>query len=258
MSALTREASADLNALWAKADALASKEFAAYMIEAFPDLATEYAALAAEVAAAWYAESLSTTLFVPVPGPLPAAEALTKSAQWALGGSGMIGLDRLQGTLQRSTWDAARQTIFTNTDEEGGRWARHASANACAFCALMASRGAVYTSEEAALKVVGRGKEMSLADRRARAAGRTRVNGHTAAGGMKTRGTQALGDKYHDFCHCIAIEERPGQKYEPPDYVQKWDEAYILASRETKKKGRYGAIDTKAVLAHMRENLGSH
>ncbi|MFE3572387.1 hypothetical protein ACFXON_23480, partial [Bacillus subtilis] len=135
--------------------------------------------------------------------------------------------------------------------------ARHARADACAFCALMASRGAVYTSEAAAERVVGRGKEMSLADRRARAAGHSRVNGHTAAGGKRTRGTQALGDRYHDFCNCVAVEVRPGEEYDPPDYVRKWDEAYIVASRETKKKGRYGAIDPKAVLAHMRENLGA-
>lgn len=253
-------AAADLDTLWARAAALADIDFAAYIIEAFPALVDPYAALATEAATVWYEDSPSETDYVPRPGPLPEAEQLLSSAAWALGASGIKGRDRLQGTMQRAVYDSARLTILTNIEDEGNgaRWARHASSNACAFCAMMATRGAVYASKAAAETVVGRGKEMSLADRRARAAGQTRVNNRMAAGGVRARGTQKLGDKYHDHCHCIAVEVRPGDSYEPPDYVDQWNEAYIKASREAPKTGEYGALDPKAILAHMRQDLGTH
>lgn len=258
LAQIGRTAAADLDALWRQAEVLPSSEFAAWVIEAFPTLADPYAAVAADAAATWYGESPGPSGYVPIVGPLPEVAQLTASATWALGADGLIGRDRLQGTLQRAVWDSARSTVLANVDaESGSSWARHASSNACAFCALMASRGAAYNSKAAAESVVGRGKEMSLGDRRARAAGQTRVNGHTAAGGIRERGVRKLGDKYHDHCHCIAVEVRPGQTYQPPEYVQKWDEAYIAASRETPKVGKYDAIDPKAVLAHMRESLGS-
>ncbi|OBA62194.1 hypothetical protein A5780_19235 [Nocardia sp. 852002-20019_SCH5090214] len=251
-------AAADLDALWQQASELPTGEFADYVTQAFPELADPYAAMAAELAATWYADSLSITDYVPVPGPLPIREQLIKSALWALGGNGTVALDRLKGTMQRSVFDGARQTILDNVNQEGARWARYASPNACAFCGLMASRGAVYTSEAAALKVVGRGKEMTLQERRIRAAGGTRFQGRNIAGGIKARGTQKLGDKYHDRCHCIAVEVRPGSEYQPPPHVQKWDEAYVAATRETRGKGEHGAIDVNAVLAHMRASLGTH
>lgn len=61
-------------------------------------------------------------------------------------------LSRLSGGLQRLVAGADRSTILTNTrrDPTAVRFARHASANACAFCAVMATRGAVYRSEDTA------------------------------------------------------------------------------------------------------------
>ena len=81
-----------------------------------------------------------------------------------------------------------------------------------------------YTSEQAAGGVVGRSPSLTLSDRRAIAAGlmtreqamesRLRYSSWRAAkkagksvGDMKarrTRGTQDLGDRYHDNCRCLA------------------------------------------------------
>ncbi|MBF6189433.1 VG15 protein [Nocardia farcinica] len=257
LSQIGRIAEQDLATLWARAAALPSAEFRAYMVEAFPALVEPFAAAAAEAAAAWYDDTPSTTLYVPEPGPLPVALALQESATWALGADGIEGLSRLQGTTQRAVFDAARDTVLHNIESEpGARWARHASANACAFCAMMATRGAVYTSKAAAESVVGRGKEMSLQERRIRAAGGSRIDGRMAAGGVKARGEQKLKTKYHDHCHCIAVEVRPGQSYEPPDYVREWEKAYVAASREAPKSG--DALDPTAILSHMRASLGTH
>ena len=120
--------------------------------------------------------------------------------------------------------------MLANVESEpGARWARYASANACGFCRMIATRhvgdnATFYTSEQAAGGVVGRSPSLTLSDRRAIAAGlmtreqamesRLRYSSWRAAkkagksvGDMKarrTRGTQDLGDRYHDNCRCLA------------------------------------------------------
>lgn len=262
LSQVTSLAANDLTLLWNRAADLSDLEFGKFVIEAFPQLADSYTTIAGELAAFWYDEAGSAASgFVASPAPPPDVEKLAKSAQWALSGLGAEGLDRLQGTLQRAIFDSARETTILNADNEtGSRWARHASANACAFCAMLATRGAVFASEKSAVRVVGAGKEMTEADRRIRGdrTGIVRNRKHQfVSGGVKPRGGRSLGDRYHDHCHCVAIEVRPGWSYQPPDYVDKWEAAYIEASRAA-RTGKHGAIDTTAVLAHMREALGTH
>lgn len=261
-------------------------EAASLLIGAFPELLQPFLAAGGELAAEWYrqltprelpppepgapplivgaatAQALAAAAeFEPVVADVPSLEQLEATVRWALFAPTEPGTvvesvqSRLSGSTQRYVSNSARETLEVNADLEGVRWARHASVNACAFCRMLATRGAVYTSEEAAGQVVGRGKEMSLSDRRRRAAGNVRRRGgRFLAGGTRTRGTQALGAKYHDNCHCIPIPVRAGDSYQPPPYVTEWDEQYIQATRETPGVGRYGAIDTNAVLAHMRAN----
>ncbi|WP_159844897.1 VG15 protein [Nocardia sp. CY41] len=256
---LNRLAVVDINELWRELSGLESSEFRNILVQAFPELLEPYSVAAAELGAEWYAESAPDLPYQPQ-SFLPSSEGLASSASWALAAHGEEALSRLGGAAQRSIWNANRDTIIGNSDREpGATWARVARPGACAFCAMLATRGAVYTSREAALKVVGRGKEMSLTDRRIRAAGGDRrQGGQFAAGGTRTRGTGQLGHKYHDHCSCQAKEVRPGEVYLPPDYVQEWEDAYIKATRETPGVGKYGAIDTDAVLAHMRASLGVH
>lgn len=275
LAQVTRIGADQLNKLWAQASRLSDIDFATFITEAFPELVDPYSAAAADLATDWYNQSPSLSNYTAVPGPLPLAEQLTKSASWALGGDGTKALDRMQGTLQRAINDSARDTIVYNTEfEPGARWARHASANACAFCKLMATRGAVYRTEADALTVRGRSVDLSQGDRRNRAAGngttdellarrigqttyvRGRRKGQTKS--RRTRGSRALGDKYHDHCHCVAIEIRPGASYEPPPYVDEWNDSYARAARESNTKGEYGAVDLKAVLSKMRSDFDSH
>ncbi|MFV8169837.1 ADP-ribosyltransferase [Mycolicibacterium peregrinum] len=58
----------------------------------------------------------------------------------------------LKGTATRSVFSGSRDTVITNANREGVRWARHASANACGFCRMLATRGAVYHSQALAKK----------------------------------------------------------------------------------------------------------
>ena len=145
-----RLAKSDLDRLWVQAGQLADVDFFTFVVEAFPDLVDPYHQAAGQLAANWFEESLPSSLYVArVVDPLP-LEKLAASARWALGGDGGVGLARLQGTLQRAVFDGARGTTLLNVQATGSVWARYASANACAFCRLLSTRGAAYRSENTA------------------------------------------------------------------------------------------------------------
>jgi hypothetical protein len=174
--------------------------------------------------------------FVPRPAPLPPAEKVEQSIRWAV--SAPIAPDstatvesRLSGAVQRYVSNAARDTITTNADREGAKWGRQARPDACAFCRMLATRGADYLSEQAALRVVGR-----------------RTKSRAVPGRLVNvkRGTRDLGEKYHDHCHCTPFVVRPGDSYTPPDYVLEWERQYLSAA--DKSNG-----STKSILSEMRK-----
>lgn len=235
---------------------------------AFPELVLTWGLVAGDLAAVWYDEAAPSLPYRAKVAPPPPVEKFAKSADWALNvGTGVASLAMLEGVLQRGVWDMARDTTMFNVESESGAgWARHASANACEFCRLMATRGAVYASKESATLVGGRGKDVSTNFR----ADGTRKRGGQA-GGVRPRGTQKLGDKYHDHCHCMAVEIRPGGSYEPPPYVAEWEEEYARASAIAREKPRTtttrhgirvdltsaGAGDLKDIMRIMREGVDS-
>ena len=57
---------------------------------------------------------------------------------------------QLERSATRAVGDQARNTLIHNTELEGGKWYRIASATACGFCRLLATRGPVYKSAHAA------------------------------------------------------------------------------------------------------------
>lgn len=180
-------------------------DFRGYVMDFFPLVADSWSHAAADIATTWYDESADLP-YTAEPGPLPSEEQLQASASWALTAHGDDALIRLAGTLQRAVFDGSRNTILHNVARErGASWARHASANACEFCRMMATRGAAYRSR------------------------------NTAAG------------KYHDHCHCIAVEVRPGGRYDPPPYVEQWQQQYQQARRLS------GSSDPKQILAAWRQ-----
>jgi hypothetical protein len=117
--------------------------------------------------------------------PAPAEQAAAV-ARWAAGP--LFGaqpdpaqaLQNLSGGVQRLVLQPARETIADSVDRDpaDARWARVPSgATTCAFCRLLASRGAVYHSEE-------------------------------DAGGMA--------NSYHNSCDCVPTPVWPGES-EPYD-----------------------------------------
>lgn len=231
-------------------------DFFAFIVDAFPELVAQYASTSAELAAMWYEDEAPNLPYSAVPATVPTLEQFAESAKWALGsGGGNLAFAKLSGVLQRGVWGTARDTTVLNAESErGARYARHASANACEFCRMVATRGAVYTSAATASGVVGRGKDVST--NYDPVTGKRKRGGQ--AKGVRVRGSQKVGSKYHDNCRCMAVAVRPGKSYEPPPYVEKWEQEYVEAVRAAsaagRTKGEYGAIDVKAVMAAMRQN----
>lgn len=144
--------------------------------EFVPDLVDTYNPMSAEIAASFYEET-RVAANVPEPhtvilAPTPNADTLQNRLSWAVAplfrtknavDHGLIhagerapdpdlALSRLTSATQLDVAAGARDTIDLNVSEDRGRpkFARHASANACAFCALMAARGSVYRTAESA------------------------------------------------------------------------------------------------------------
>jgi hypothetical protein len=143
-------AQADLDQLWVRAEQLGTAEFFAYLVQAFPDVVDPYNQAAGQLAANWFEESLPASAYIAKVADPPPLERLVSSAKWALGGDGTVALDRMKGTLQRAVFDGARDTTLLNVEATRSKWARYASANACEFCKLLATRGADYRSEKTA------------------------------------------------------------------------------------------------------------
>lgn len=243
---LTTLAQAELVAMWRRAVDLASPaEVAEATRDVLPVIVTAYSLAGATLAADFY-ETVRDAAGVPGAFAAELFDAVAPERVDALIGWGLqplfptqgaldanmlaepdpgAALSRLSGGLQRIVANADRQTITGNVERDpaDARWARHASANACAFCALMATRDATYRTEASALRVT-----------------------------VARNGKQALGEKYHDWCRCISVVEWPDAPLERAPYVDDWQAAYAAATAELG-----GANDPKAILAHMRRTLGA-
>ena len=280
MAQLGQRAKEDMIRLWDAAGRLEDIDFAAYVVDAFPDLAGGAHQLAAEVSATLFEEDFPTIAANAVPAAPLDAEQLKSSAQWALGADGDKALTRLQGTLQRAVFDGDRQTTVFNAQANGMRWIRQAQPGACAFCRLLATRTAfdnTYRSEEAALGVAGRSVNLSTADRRMIASGQmTREEALArrdemfltyqigakkgSPRGRRPRGSRKLGEKYHDDCNCTAKAIPVGRDpmevlaQEEPDYavaVEQWRNEYEKAS-DAANPNDFGSGETKAILREWR------
>jgi hypothetical protein len=221
------------------------RDFPGLLREAFPEIVRPHAEAAAQITAQWFNDIVPDANAQPVVDLSP--ERVTKTLDWALHAPTKTPentesiksaptldetLARLSGSTKRMVLDASRATVITNTTGTTG-WARYASANACAFCRLLATRTDLYSS--AGIKVDPKtGKHYTTVVGR---------SGHP-------RGTQALGEKYHDHCRCIAVPVPAGETYTPPDYVADWQQDYQAARDD-------GNSSLTDILAHMRANTNA-
>lgn len=227
------------------------------LLLAYPELVAPFMGAATEVAAEWYMQLRAgagiTSGFVPVLGPTAPLAQLQAGVRYSLSPlfqpQKFIGSDvltMLAGFTQRMIADSGRDTIANSTAIETRRtyYQRVPKAGCCAFCALIASRGAAYRSAESAGAVQGRGVDAS------ETAGKVGGQGK----GLKSRGSQAIGDSYHDHCRCVVVPKFPGADNDYLDYVEKhFSDQYGEVAAENANNGR----DLKKTLAAWRQEYGT-
>ena len=188
LARLAIEAGNASNRLVSRVGELSREDALAFVTDAFPELIDPFVSASGELTAQWYDENRPRALtgssretFMPEPARMPDRKQLASSARWAL--SSPKPSTALQGSSTRYVFDESRRTVRDNAEREGVRWTRHASADACGFCRMLATR--VLTQSEPGAPGLYRSK--ATASR----------NAHT---------TDIRG---HDHCKCIAVVARP-------------------------------------------------
>lgn len=177
------------------------------MMDLLPVLGNQYASATGEVAAVFSGELMELQ---EVKRPVaPETLELPPAQSWyALAGFGtsdrvmerggmLLAYSLIAGGLTKRLTEFAADTMIGNAGIQSTpmRAQRVPKTGCCAFCGMLASRGAVY-SEESGLKVGGRGVPI----------GEGRGRGSKGRGrGVKTRGSQAIGEKFHDHCRCEMV-----------------------------------------------------
>lgn len=134
------------------AQRVASAQIAAGYIATFRalELGGPDPGFAATTVSEFDAKQLATSMTVT--GPVAVKNAMARGL--SLDAALSIGAARSAAAGMRYALDAGRETILTTVagDDEAVGWARAASGRACAFCAMLASRGPVYREETVAFK----------------------------------------------------------------------------------------------------------
>ncbi|QFG09202.1 MuF-like minor capsid protein [Mycobacterium phage Efra2] len=216
------------------------REGLALITDAYPEVVDPFLGAAGDLTAQWYAEQTAgngayaqisagnatdPANFVPEAAPLPDREQLGASGRWGL--LQPDPLTALRGASTRALFNQSRRTVLDNAEREGVRWVRHAAANACGFCRMLATR------------------VLTMHDDGAPGLYRTKYN---ALHPHKT----ALEAAGHDHCKCVAVPLRDGSTYETPEYVHDWLDDY-----EAVKLGSSGYLRTPGAIAHAMEQRGN-
>ena len=169
-----------------------------YVADGYPDAIAPHVSASGVLSAQWFRE---ITGLAPTPPALPSREQLSRSARWALSRRDPAGA--IEGVSTRSVFTSSRRTIADSSTRHRVGWVRYASATACGFCRMLATRA--LTFDEAGAPGLYRSRRAALASPH-----RPDVRGH-------------------DHCRCIAV---PFRDYTPPGYVYDWLEDYQAVSRD--------------------------
>ena len=208
------------------------------MMDLLPALGNQYASATGEVAAVFSGELMELQ---EVKKPVaPETLALPPAQSWyALAGFGLsdrtmerggmlLAYSLIAGGLTKRLTEFAADTMIGNAGIQSTpmRAQRVPKTGCCAFCGMLASRGAVY-SEESGLKVGGRGVPVGQG------------KGKSSKGrglGVKTRGSQAIGEKFHDHCRCEVVVVTEKNEVQLQADADKYYDSY----RESADKGNDG------------------
>lgn len=187
-------------------DALATR---AALTGTVTELVRDFGTLAAGVGADFYVEARHED---GVPGRAAPRMVVPLSTEQIAAGVGWsiqplfgradetLALSRTSGVLQRLTVNADRATIFESAqrDTVDVRWYRGTSANACSFCALVASR---------------------------------------AVSGIFYRSEQTADFDSHNNCRCFPVPLFGSTKPDLPDYYEGFRDEYVAAGEAVQESG---------------------
>lgn len=248
LDSLSTAALADLRALLSSLEDLSPERSKAILFEAFPEVFNPYAAAASAVSASFYEEVRD---LAGVKGSF-GAETLDSvdTGRWnALVGAGTaprmleqgasnLMFQFLAGGLTSILSTMAADTIYGNAQNERVTvgFQRIPKAGCCGFCGLLASRGAAYSSEASASRVVGRGVPVE----------KTRGKRGGQGKGIKARGSQAAGERFHDHCKCRTVQVYEDTAVEMRADADKYFESYAAARNKVSDGLRLESQTTKA------------
>lgn len=248
---LTTLAFSDIEALLNSLDPTDPVVLREALLDILPDVVQPYLVGSGDLAAVWYEELRNQTeraRFQAVTAGTTLNDSqlsvMTRRAMAPLfGQSESTVFSLLTGSVQRLIANAGRDTIRANVMQDRIRvgYGRVPKPGCCAFCSMLASRGAVYNSAASAGAVTGRGMELGSTD--GRRGGQAR--------GIQARGNQNLGDRFHDNCKCVVAPVFVGDSYYTD--VRREHEAVY---RENVMVRPDGAIDAKGTLAGIRAATG--
>jgi hypothetical protein len=159
-SALVSLLSEPLNAAWATYLDVNDATTIPQYLEAVHALTRSFGLISANEAAKSYvaarqAAGIGGGFRVPIAAPANAGK-VDASVRWALSDlwtgqtDETITKKKVLGVTQKNVLDAGRQTVLkgVQADHKAHGWARETTPGCCSFCALLATRGAVYRSEQ--------------------------------------------------------------------------------------------------------------
>lgn len=176
---------------------------------AYQAIVADYGSVTAElavnaIAVSRQAAEVWDVLPEPLPAALPPVEQVSATFSWAVnraigrGDTSPLAVAHiLAGPLGRLVQQPARETIYDATRAAGTRYARLPGPKACAFCLMLASRGAVYTRQT----VLTTGGTRPGVKERYLPRNQLADRGHRYHKGRRPEGL-----KFHDHCDCTAIE----------------------------------------------------
>ncbi|UTN93200.1 capsid maturation protease [Mycobacterium Phage Sunflower1121] len=202
------------------------REGLALITDAYPALADPFLSAAADLSTQWYAEQPGgAEAFTPEPAALPDPSQLAANGRWSLLQSDP--LRALRGSATRAVFDSSRRTVLDNAEREGARWVRHASANACGYCRMLATR--VLTMDQRTAPGLYRSEASA------------------------TQAPHRKDAKGHDHCKCLVVPLREnGVDYAAPGYVHDWLADYEAVSRDSD-----GVLLSPKVIARAMESRGN-
>lgn len=239
LSQLSVAAIGELNSLLQATADMSPEQQRRILFEAFPDLFNPYVAASSSVSASFYEEMrvLQGVSATAAAQTLDSVEVPRWNALVGWGTSGSV-LERggaalmfslLSGGLTRALAEIAADTIIGNAESDPSGitgYQRVPSPGCCAFCGMLASRSAAYTSKEAALTVVGRGVPVE------KTAGKRGGQGK----GIKPRGSRRVGESFHDHCRCKAVPVTAENAVQMQADADKYYDAYRDAADAAKGK----------------------